>query len=82
MILLIRQLGTQRGNKNQQNVAQLGSGKKVSSNPGLDTGIDSDLAVNDDQALLTEDDSGKVERIENSALTKPARSARLVPEIH
>ncbi len=59
--------GLGSGNKNQQNVAQLGSGKRVSSNPGLDTGIDSDLAVNDDQALLTEDDSGKVERIENSA---------------
>ncbi len=54
------------GSAPESTVAQLGSGKAVSSNPGFDTGIDSALLANDDQALLTEEDSGKVERIENS----------------
>ena len=48
---------------------QLGSGKAPAGVPGLDTGVDSDVnlpGISDDQSLLTEEDSGRVERIENS----------------
>lgn len=56
--------GLGSGNMPQQNAArQLGSGKAPSMN--VDTGIDSDLALAgmDDQAILTEEDGGRVERI-------------------
>ena len=45
---------------------QLGSGDaSKSSNAGLDTGVDSNLALpgNDEQALLTEEDGGRLERM-------------------
>ena len=60
-------MGLGSGNKPETNTArQLGSGKVPSANAGLDTGIDSDVnlpSVSDEQALLSEDDSGRVERM-------------------
>ena len=57
--------GLGSGNKPEAAVAQLGSGKvPVTDTTGLDTGVDSDLGLPiEDQSLLTEEDSGRVERI-------------------
>ena len=59
------QAGLGSGAQPETQVAQLGSGKvPVTDNTGLDTGIDSDLGLPiEDQSLLTEEDSGRVERM-------------------
>ena len=60
--------GLESGEKPQAEPAmQLGSGR--SPNSGLNTGIDSDVALpgTDDQALLTEEDGGRLERMNQPA---------------